>query len=129
MAKRVLIVDDEPNIVAALEYLLRRSGYEVHVASDGEAALQQVQAVAPDLVLLDVMMPEKSGYDVCQRIRAHPQWSKIRIVILSAKGREAEMSKGLSLGADAYVTKPFSNADLVACIGELLRDRGSTDGG
>jgi DNA-binding response OmpR family regulator len=128
MAQRVLIVDDEPNIVAALDYLLRRSGYEVHVATDGAAALRQVEAVRPDLVLLDVMMPEKNGYDVCQRIRANPQWRDIRIVILSAKGREAEMSKGLSLGADAYVTKPFSNAELVARIGELLRERGSPGG-
>ena len=115
MAKKVLIVDDEPNIVASLEFLLRQSGYEVHVA-------------APNLVLLNVMMPEKSGYDVCQRIRAHPEWSNIRIVMLSAKGREAEMTKGLSLGADAYVTKPFSNAELVARIGELLREGGSPGG-
>lgn len=122
MAKKVLIVDDEPNIVASLEFLLRQCGYEVHVAADGAAALRQVQAVAPDLVLLDVMMPETNGYDVCQRIRAHPEWRNVRIVILSAKGREAEMTKGLSLGADAYVTKPFSNAELVTRIGELLRE-------
>lgn len=128
MTKKVLIVDDEPNIVAALDYLLRRSGYEVHVASDGEAALQQVQDVAPDLVLLDLMMPEKSGYEVCQRIRSHPEWSKIRIMILSAKGREADVSKGLSLGADAYITKPFSNAELVGRIGALLAAEGAPDG-
>jgi DNA-binding response OmpR family regulator len=128
MAKRVLIVDDEPNIVASLEFLLRQSGYEVHVAADGAAALRQVQALAPDLVLLDVMMPETNGYDVCQRIRAHPEWRNVRIVILSAKGREAEMTKGLSLGADAYVTKPFSNAELVARIGELLQEGGSPGG-
>lgn len=128
MAKRVLIVDDEPNIVAALEYLLRRSGYEVYAAADGEAALQQVAALAPDLVLLDVMMPEKSGYDVCQRMRANPQWRNIRIAILSAKGREAEISKGLSLGADAYITKPFSNAELVAKIAELLGEKGPPGG-
>lgn len=127
MARKVLIVDDEPNIVAALDYLLRRSGYEVHTAVDGAAALRQVQAVQPDLVLLDVMMPEKSGYDVCQRIRANPQWGKIRIVILSAKGREAEMNRGLSLGADAYITKPFSNAALVARIGELLQGEGEPE--
>ena len=128
MAKKVLIVDDEPNIVASLEFLLRQSGYEVHVAADGAAALRQVQAVAPDLVLLDVMMPEENGYDVCQRIRAHPEWRNIRIVMLSAKGREAEMTKGLSLGADAYVTKPFSNAELVARIGELLQEGGGRGG-
>ena len=128
MAKKVLIVDDEPNIVTALDYLLRRTGYEVHAAPDGEAALRMVQAEAPDLVLLDLMMPEKSGYDVCQRIRAHPEWSKIRIVILSAKGREADVSKGLSLGADAYITKPFSNAELVERIGALLAAEGTPGG-
>ena len=120
MAKKVLIVDDEPNIVAALDYLLQRSGYEVRIATNGEEALRQVEAFGPDLVLLDVMMPQRSGYDVCQRIRERPEWSGIRIVILSAKGRDAEVSKGLALGADLYVTKPFSNAELVAQIGRLL---------
>ena len=120
MAKKVLIVDDEPNIVAALDYLLQRSGYEVRIATNGEEALRQVEAFGPELVLLDVMMPQRSGYDVCQRIRERPEWSGIRIVILSAKGRDAEVSKGLALGADLYVTKPFSNAELVAQIGRLL---------
>jgi DNA-binding response OmpR family regulator len=122
VAKRILIVDDEPNIVAALEYLLRRSGYEVGVAATGDEALRQVEAFAPDLVLLDVMMPQKSGYEVCRRIRERPEWSRVKIVMLSAKGREAEVSKGISLGADLYVTKPFSNAELVGRIRELLGD-------
>lgn len=122
MAKRVLIVDDEANIVAALDYLLRRSGYEVSVAATGDEALRQVDAFAPDLVLLDVMMPQKSGYEVCRRIRERPEWAAVKIVMLSAKGREAEVSKGMSLGADLYVTKPFSNAELVARIRELLGD-------
>lgn len=120
MAQKVLIVDDEPNIVAALEYLLQRKGYEIRVAADGEEALRQMEAFAPDLVLLDVMMPRQSGYQVCQRIRERPEWSHVRIVMLSAKGREAEVSKGLSLGADLYITKPFANAELVARIAELL---------
>jgi DNA-binding response OmpR family regulator len=122
MAKRVLIVDDEANIVAALDYLLRRSGYEVSVAATGDEALRQMAAFAPDLVLLDVMMPQKSGYEVCRRIRERPEWAAVKIVMLSAKGREAEVSKGMSLGADLYVTKPFSNAELVARIRELLGD-------
>ena len=122
MAKRVLIVDDEANIVAALDYLLRRSGYEVSAAATGDEALRQVEAFAPDLVLLDVMMPQKSGYEVCRRIRERPEWAAVKIVMLSAKGREAEVSKGMSLGADLYVTKPFSNAELVARIRELLGD-------
>ena len=87
MAKRVLIVDDEANIVAALDYLLRRSGYEVSVAATGDEALRQVEALAPDLVLLDVMMPQKSGYEVCRRIRERPEWAAVKIVMLSAKGR------------------------------------------
>lgn len=122
MVKRVLIVDDEANIVAALDYLLRRSGYEVSVAATGDEALRQVEAFAPDLVLLDVMMPQKSGYEVCRRIRERPEWAAVKIVMLSAKGREAEVSKGMALGADLYVTKPFSNAELVARIRELLGD-------
>jgi len=128
MAKKVLIVDDEPNIVAALEYLLQRSGYEIRAAANGEEALEQVQAFVPDLVLLDVMMPRRSGFDVCQRIREHPEWGRIKILMLSAKGREADASKGLSLGADAYITKPFSNADLVERIGSLLAAGGAPGG-
>lgn len=120
MAKRVLIVDDEPNIVTALEFLLEKRGYEVRVAVNGEAAMAEVEAFKPDLVLLDVMMPKVSGYEVCQRMRANPQWRGIKIVMLSAKGREVEVSKGMSLGADLYVTKPFSSAELVATIDGLV---------
>ena len=128
MTKKILIVDDEPNIVTALEYLLQKSGYEVLLAQDGEAALQQVEQHVPDLVLLDVMMSVKSGYEVCQRMRERADWEHIKIVMLSAKGREAEVNKGLSLGADFYVTKPFSNKDLVAKIDELLASA-ATPGG
>ncbi|MDH3320397.1 MAG: response regulator [Betaproteobacteria bacterium] len=120
MTKKVLIVDDEPNIVAALEYLLQKNGYAVKVAANGEDALAQLDAFEPDLVLLDVMMPKVSGYEVCQRMRAQPQWRHIKIVILSAKGREVEVSKGMSLGADLYVTKPFSSTELVTTIDKLL---------
>jgi DNA-binding response OmpR family regulator len=126
MGKKLLIVDDEPNIVAALEYLLQRRGYEVRAAANGEEALRQVEAFVPDLVLLDVMMPERSGFDVCRRIREHPEWGAIKILMLSAKGREADVSKGLALGADAYVTKPFSNAELVERIGALLAAGGAS---
>jgi len=120
VTKKILIADDEPNIVTALEFLLQRSGYQVLLASDGAAALQQVEQHLPDLVLLDVMMSGKSGYEVCQRMRERADWQQIKIIMLSAKGREAEVNKGLSLGADHYVTKPFSNKDLVAKIDELL---------
>jgi DNA-binding response OmpR family regulator len=120
VSKKVLIVDDEPNIVAALEFLLHKSGYEVRVAPNGEDALVQLDAFKPDLVLLDVMMPKVSGYEVCQRMRTQPKWQGIKIVMLSARGREVEVSKGMSLGADLYVTKPFSSTELVATIDRLL---------
>jgi DNA-binding response OmpR family regulator len=120
MTKKVLIVDDEINIVTALEFLLQKSGYEVMAAPNGDEALKRVESFAPDLVLLDVMMPRISGYEVCRRMRERADWKHIKIVMLSAKGREAEVSKGVSLGADLYVTKPFSNNELVGKIGELL---------
>jgi len=120
MARKVLIADDEQNIVISLEFLLKREGFEVLVAVDGDAALQMVAEHHPDLVLLDVMMPKRNGYEVCQRMRERPEWRGIKIVMLSAKGREVEVSKGVSVGADLYVTKPFSNAELVAQINALL---------
>jgi two-component system alkaline phosphatase synthesis response regulator PhoP len=120
MARKVLIADDEQNIVISLEFLLKREGFEVLVAGDGESALQMVAEHHPDLVLLDVMMPKRNGYEVCQRMRERPEWRGIKIIMLSAKGRDVEVSKGVSLGADLYVTKPFSNAELVAQINALL---------
>jgi DNA-binding response OmpR family regulator len=120
MSTRILIVDDEPNIVLSLEFLMEQAGFEVAVAADGEAALAQLAAFRPDLVLLDIMLPRLNGYEVCQRMRAHPDWSRIKVVMLSAKGRELEVSKGLALGANAYVTKPFSTRELMALVRELL---------
>jgi len=120
MAKRGLIADDEPNIVTSLRFLMTRSGYEVQVARNGDEALALVESFRPDLVLLDVMMPRRSGYEVCQKMRSRADWSHIKIVMLSAKGREAEVNKGLSIGADAYVTKPFSNRELIARVSGLL---------
>ncbi len=120
MPKRILIADDEPNIVSALEFLLERSGFEVDVARNGEQALQRLDAVMPDLVLLDVMMPRVSGYDVCRRIRERPECKGVKIIMLTARGRDAEMQKGMDLGADLYVVKPFSTRDLVDKIHALL---------
>jgi DNA-binding response OmpR family regulator len=120
MGKQVLIADDEPNIAAALEYLLQRSGYEVSIARNGDEALKLIEQNRPDLVLLDVMMPVRSGYEVCQVMRAREDWRHIKIVVLTAKGREADANKGLALGADLYITKPFSNRDLIAKINGLL---------
>ena len=120
MTKTILIADDEPNIVISLEYLLQRAGYRVVVARDGQEALDAIAAAAPDLVLLDVMLPRVSGFEVCQTVRENPALAPMRIVMLTAKGRDVERSKGLALGADAYVTKPFSTQDLLAQIRTLL---------
>lgn len=113
MTRSVLVVDDEPNIVLSLEFLMKHAGYDVRVARDGEEALEAITQAMPDLVILDVMMPKRDGYDVCQTIRANPDWAGIRILMLTAKGREVEREKGLALGADDYVTKPFSTRDVM----------------
>jgi DNA-binding response OmpR family regulator len=120
MGKRVLIADDEPNIVVSLEFLMRQQGFEVKSVGNGEEALAAMAAFAPDLVLLDVMMPRLSGYEVCQKVRANPDWAHVKIVMLSAKGRDIEVSKGMAMGADAYVTKPFATAELIAQVRALL---------
>jgi DNA-binding response OmpR family regulator len=120
MAKRVLVVDDEPNIVLSLEFLMRRAGFEVQVARSGGEALKALEGEPPDLMLLDVMMPEFDGYEVCERIRARPEWRHTKIIMLTARGREAERERGLALGADAYVTKPFSTRDLVDQVKRML---------
>lgn len=122
MANKILVVDDEPNIVLSLEFLMKQAGFQVRTASDGEAALAAVAAEPPDLLLLDVMMPRKNGYEVCQAIRANPDWQKIRIIMLTAKGREVEREKGLALGADDYITKPFSTQEVVERVRELLAE-------
>lgn len=120
MAKRVLVVDDEPNIVLSLEFLMRRAGFEVQVARDGREALAALAGAPPDLLLLDVTMPELDGYEVCERVRAKPAWDATRIIMLTARGRDVERERGLALGADAYVTKPFSTRDLVEQAKRML---------
>jgi DNA-binding response OmpR family regulator len=120
MSKRILIVDDEPNIVISLEFLMMREGHAVHVARDGEAGLVAVREHRPDLVVLDVMMPKLDGFSVLASIRADPDLAHTRVLMLTAKGREAEREKGLALGADAYMPKPFSTRELVDKVKELL---------
>ena len=117
---RILIADDEPNIVLALELLMKREGYETRTTGDGEAAVVAAQAFRPDLILLDVMMPKMDGYEVCQRLRADPELKDVVIVMLTAKGREVEKEKGMALGADFYITKPFSTRDVVRSVKEVL---------
>ncbi len=120
MAHSVLVVDDEPHILHSLEFLMKRENYDVRVASDGEAALQAIGERCPDLILLDVMMPKRDGYSVCQTIRANPDWKQLRIIMLTAKGRDIEREKGLALGADDYITKPFSTRDLLELVKQYL---------
>jgi DNA-binding response OmpR family regulator len=120
MPKKILIVDDEPNIVISLEFLMKKEGFEVAIANDGEDALTKVDSFDPDLVLLDVMMPRKSGFEVCEALRADPGRAGLKIVMLTAKGRDTEVAKGLAIGADAYMTKPFSTKELLAMVKAML---------
>ena len=122
MTRTVLLVDDEPNIILSLEFLIEQAGYEVRVARDGEAALKSIEERRPDLILLDVMLPKRDGFDVCERIRANPAWNDIRIIMLTAKGRDSERERGLALGADAYITKPFSTREAMEQIKRFLDD-------
>jgi DNA-binding response OmpR family regulator len=120
MSHKVLIADDEPNIVVSLEYLMKRAGYEVSVARDGQEAIDAIRRERPRLVLLDVMMPKKSGHDVCQELRADDALKDTLVLMLTAKGRDTDVDKGLGVGADAYMTKPFSTKELAAKVAEML---------
>jgi len=129
MSRRVLIVDDEPNIVTSLEFLMRGDDYEVRVARNGEEALQLAESFRPDIVVLDVMMPRRSGFEVCQKIRENPVLGDVKIIMLTAKGRDVEKEKGLALGANAYITKPFSTKERTNTVRGLLprSERGASD--
>jgi DNA-binding response OmpR family regulator len=123
MPASVLVADDEPNIVLSLEFILKQAGYRVRVASDGEAALAAIGEEPPDLLVLDAMMPRRDGFDVCGTIRANPAWASVRILMLTAKGSDTERNKGLALGADDYLSKPFSNREVVERVRQLLAAR------
>ena len=123
--KRVLVVDDEPNIVTSITFLMERAGFAVDVARDGNQALAALNQAIPDVVLLDVMMPGLDGYEVCQQIRKSDRHANTKIVMLTARGREMEKQRGLDVGADAYVTKPFSTRDLVRQVKDMLDYRPS----
>lgn len=121
MAK-VLVVDDEPNIVLSLEFLMQQAGFEVETAEDGATALAKVEAAPPDLILLDISLPGISGFDVLEQLRQEPLYARLPIIMLTAHGREVEKEKGLALGADDYVTKPFSTQALVEKVQALLAE-------
>lgn len=120
MTAKILVVDDEPNIVISLEFLLKREGYTVVIARDGQEAIEAIERERPDLVLLDVMMPKKTGFEVCQDVRTNDALQATKILMLTAKGRDTDVAKGLALGADAYMTKPFSTRDLVQKVASML---------
>ena len=119
--KRILVVDDEPHVVRSLTFVLKKEGYDVSSATDGEEAIAKVRESKPNIMFLDVMMPKKNGYQVCQEIKDDPSLSDIYIIMLTAKGQEADREKGLGLGADEFITKPFSPMKIIERVGELLK--------
>ncbi len=120
MTYRVLVVEDEPNIVDSLSFLMKQAGFAVQVARDGDTALRVLESQVPDLILLDVMLPRRDGFDVCRAIRANPAWSQVKVIMLTARGRDLDRRKGLEIGADDYVTKPFSTREIVERVRVLL---------
>jgi DNA-binding response OmpR family regulator len=127
MAHSILIVEDEPNIVELLTFLMKRAGHQVRIARDGDAALRMMQAEIPALVLLDVMLPRRDGLEVCRAIRENAAWNAVRVVMLTAKGRELDRRKGMEMGADDYVIKPFATQDILDCIARQLQTSGDPD--
>jgi DNA-binding response OmpR family regulator len=128
MPKEILIVDDEPDVVVPIQFLMEQQGYFVMVAERGEDALDLIYQYKPDLVILDILLPGIDGYEVCEIIRLDPSCRDVKIIFLTAKDREVDIAKGLSLGADAYITKPFSNTELVAKVKELLEETNEVAG-
>ncbi len=122
MSNKILIVDDEPNIVVPLQFLMEQSGYTVDVAYSGEEALESISRWRPDLVLLDIMLPGMDGFEVCQIMRLNEEWRDIKIIFLTAKGRDVDVAKGMVLGADAYIIKPFSNTEIITKVRALLEN-------
>ena len=120
MPKEILIVDDEPGVVVAIQFLMEQQGYTVLVAKSGEDALEVIYKYKPDLAILDIMLPGISGWEVCEIVRLNPDYRNVKIIFLTARGDEAEIARGLALGADAYITKPFSNDQLIAKVNMLL---------
>ena len=120
MTSKILIAEDEPNIVLSLEFLLKGAGYEVAVARDGAAAIKLAATLHPDLVVLDVMLPLVDGFEVCRQIRGNPVLKNARILMLTARGRESEMEKGVAAGANAYMTKPVATKELMDTVAALL---------
>lgn len=117
---RVLVVDDEPNILMSLEFLMKKKGYEVFIARNGAEAMELTRRELPDVILLDIMMPEVDGYEVCELVKTDSRLQHIRVIFLTAKSKESDIEKGYQLGADLYITKPFSTRELMERIGDFL---------
>lgn len=120
MAFSVLVAEDEPNIVLSLQFIMKKAGLAVRVAEDGEKALRELQTDAPDIVLLDIMLPKRDGFSVCEKIKNNPDWSNIKVIMLTAKSRDEDKRRAFELGADDYITKPFSTRELVDRVIELV---------
>ena len=120
MPKKILIVDDEPNIVVPLEFLMKQSGYEVMIARNGKEVLESVVKSRPDLVLLDIMLPDITGFEICHTLRTAYDMQDMKIILLTAKSRDSDIEKGMAMGADAYIIKPFSTKELVKKINEMI---------
>jgi DNA-binding response OmpR family regulator len=118
--KKILAVDDEPNILLSIEFILEQEGYDVYTACDGEEALEMAEKVEPDLVLLDIAMPYKDGYEVCTLLRKHKKLASVKVVMLTARGQSLDKKKGLEVGADVYLTKPFGADELLQTIESVL---------
>jgi DNA-binding response OmpR family regulator len=119
-SKTVLIVDDELSILVPLQFLMEQNGFHVVLAQSGRDAFEALEKSKPDLILLDIMLPDLDGYEIFQMIRANPAWDGIKVIFLTAKNRDGDIAKGLNLGVDAYITKPFSSAELLAAVNDLL---------
>ena len=118
--RKILVVDDEPNVVMTLTFVLKKEGYDVSSATNGEEAIAKVHESKPSLMFLDVMMPKKNGYEVCQELKSDVNLRDIHIVMLSAKGKEADKEKALSMGANEFITKPFSPIGIIGRVKEIL---------
>jgi DNA-binding response OmpR family regulator len=119
-SKTILIVDDELSILVPLQFLMEQNGFHVVLAQSGRDAFEALEKSIPDLILLDIMLPDLDGYEIFQMIRANPAWDGIKVIFLTAKNRDGDIAKGLNLGVDAYITKPFSNAELLVAVNDLL---------
>lgn len=123
MSVKIIIIEDDPAIVISLEYLMTQQGYEVQLAESAESGEELIQREIPDLILMDINLPLQSGFELCRKLRANAVYDQTRIVLLTAKGRDVDHKKGIALGADKYIIKPFSTRELVQTVQDLLSQK------